>query len=294
MLPIDILLTIVFPSLGTIMASTMFSAPINSLKAAIAKGNLDELNPTPWAWMTGNCLGWVAYAVTTQDLFVLFSNAPGLVLSIWLNMGAAKLQYQQMHRNCLMNEGSNSLHLNVESEGEDENEECESVDYDEVDPMTSSSNAISTNLSLPAFTPHEKLLIRIVLVWMTTLSLVCFLPLEPGQQSNIIGLVVNINLVVFYGAPLSTIAKVLSTKNSSSIHRRTMIMSLFNSFFWLGYGVALMDAVIFIPNACGFALGIIQFLLCMIFSRDNIGVDEIPQSENDFAAQGAVVNSDIV
>jgi len=43
--------------------------------------------------MTGNCLGWLAYGYYTYDPFVVAANLPGLVLSLWLNMGAAKLQY---------------------------------------------------------------------------------------------------------------------------------------------------------------------------------------------------------
>jgi solute carrier family 50 protein (sugar transporter) len=218
--------------------------------------------------MTGNCLGWVAYAVAKQDLFVLFSNAPGLVLSLWLNMGAAKLQYQEMHQKFLQND-SHSLHLQMQIDGGDEGEQ-----ESDVGSRTSSTNTSSpriTNIalasaSLPSLTPHEIWVIRVVIIWVITLSTVCFVPMSVEKQANIIGLIVNINLVVFYGAPLSTILNVVSKRNSASIHRRTMIMSLFNSFFWLVYGVALMDIVIFLPNACGFAMGVVQLVLCVVFS----------------------------
>jgi hypothetical protein len=42
-------------------------------------------------------------------------------------------------------------------------------------------------------------------------------------------------------------------------------MGLFNSFFWLCYGIALMDRIIFFPNVTGFMLGIIQLALCLCF-----------------------------
>lgn len=230
--------------------------------------------------MTGNCLGWVSYAVATQDLFLLFSNAPGLVLSLWLNMGAAKLQYQEMHQMFLQNDDcSHSLHLQIDGEEQEQQQEQNAIfsENDDGDSRTSSARMINdasayasapASTSLPSFTSHEKWVIRVVIIWVITLSIVCFVPMSGEKQANIIGFIVNINLVVFYGAPLSTILKVVSERNSASIHRRTMIMSLFNSFFWLAYGVALMDIVIFLPNACGFILGVVQLLLCVVFSNE--------------------------
>ena len=164
-------------------------------------------------------LGWVAYAVITQDLFVLFANAPGLVLSIWLNMGAAKLQYQEMHRNYIYGCGaSHSLELQLQHEDEGEHDE----ENTEINSGSNSEDGGNRIRSLPSFTPHEKWVIRVVTIWVLTLSVVCFVPMSRAKQSDIIGLIVNINLVIFYGAPLSTILDVLKTRNSSSIHRRTM------------------------------------------------------------------------
>ncbi len=44
-------------------------------------------------------------------------------------------------------------------------------------------------------------------------------------------------------------------------------MGLLNSSFWLGYGIGLMDMVIFIPNMCGFLLSVVQIILCVIFPK---------------------------
>ena len=164
-------------------------------------------------------LGWVAYAVITQDLFVLFANAPGLVLSIWLNMGAAKLQYQEMRRNYIYGCGaSHSLELQLQQEDEVEHFE----ENTEINSGSNSEDGGNRIRSLPSFTPHEKWVMRVVTIWVLTLSVVCFVPMSRAKQSDIIGLIVNINLVIFYGAPLSTILDVLKTRNASSIHRRTM------------------------------------------------------------------------
>ena len=74
-----------------------------SAKIVNEDGSLGNLNPTPWAFMTGNsdricivfsitwsisnflikimtgnCIGWIAYSYITLDLFVFFANAPGV------------------------------------------------------------------------------------------------------------------------------------------------------------------------------------------------------------------------
>lgn len=41
---------------------TRTPAPIRAVKEAIDRGYLGDLNPTPWAFMLGNCTGWVAYS----------------------------------------------------------------------------------------------------------------------------------------------------------------------------------------------------------------------------------------
>jgi solute carrier family 50 (sugar transporter) len=217
--------------------------------------------------MMGNCLGWVAYSVLTNDLFVFVSNAPGLLLSVWLNMGAAKLQYQEFFYMHEHNQLSNTIHT-------EEVEEEEMID-------------------LPPFTPHEKWVMRVVFTWIVVLSYVCFYPMNNIQQTHVVGLVVNFNLVVFYGAPLSTIAKVLKTRNSRSIHRRTMSMGLLNSFFWMCYGIALTDIVIFFPNFCGFVLSLVQFVLCLLYKRDVVTVREEHESNDPQQLQDGNIENNV-
>lgn len=44
-------------------------------------------------------------------------------------------------------------------------------------------------------------------------------------------------------------------------------MGVLNSFFWLVYGLALRDMVIFLPNFSGFLLSMVQICLCLVFPR---------------------------
>jgi len=73
-------------------------------------------------------------------------------------------------------------------------------------------------------------------------------------------------------------------------HTQT-VMGLLNSFFWLCYGIALMDMIIFFPNATGFLLGIIQLVLCTLFPNKHF-----PQSQEDSVIlheQGVVLGTSL-
>lgn len=73
----------------------MFSAPYRDAAKAISEtGRLGDLNPTPWAFMLGNAFGWISYSILIDNLFILFANTPGFLLSVWLNLVAVKLQYE--------------------------------------------------------------------------------------------------------------------------------------------------------------------------------------------------------
>lgn len=39
-----------------------FTAPLKDVHRAVQNGSLGHLNPTPWAVMTGNTLGWITYS----------------------------------------------------------------------------------------------------------------------------------------------------------------------------------------------------------------------------------------
>lgn len=167
-------------------------------------------------------LGWVSYSFVTQNIFVLVSNLPGLILSVWLNIGAAKLQYLERYETFKSLAG-NDHSLRFEESNSNDNDETSGV---ERDVSSSNSNDVQRNdfgeLGLPIFTPHEHWVIVILMVWGLTLSSVVFIPMTNHERSDIIGIVVNLNLVVFYGAPLSTIIQVFKTRSSVSIHRKTL------------------------------------------------------------------------
>ena len=236
-----ILADYVAPTIGCILSTFTFSAPINSLSSAIEAGSLGSLNPTPWAFMLGNILGWLAYSYITLDLFVFFANAPGLLISIWLNTGAMKLQYYEelVKRSASTNEDDDAISVQT----------------------TKLNNCCQQS------TPHELKVLKIILVWVIILSTTSLVPVSGERMKFIVGVAVNINLIFFYASPLSTIANVVRTKNSASIHFWTMTMNSTNAFFWCIYSIAIQDIYILIPNGLGLFFGLFQVALYKWFPR---------------------------
>jgi len=239
-----IILEYVCPSVGAFLSTMMFAAPVGDLRRAVMKGSLGPLNPLPFSMMTGNCIGWCAYAYYTHDPFVLAANLPGLLISMWLNFGSIKLQYL------------------------DQYEGIKRRQAEEQEPLERESLTM---------VPQETTVLRIMVLWSFVLLWVGWF--HPTQNaSHIIGLVVNVNLVFFYGAPLQSILQVIQTKCSDSIHVPTMVLNWTNTSFWLAYGFAQRDFYIMIPNGCGLLLGLSQGLLCLLFPRSG---REQPQQEEE-------------
>ena len=276
-----ILLDLLCPSLGVILATLTFAAPVTSLRDRLNKGSLGDLNPTPWAVMTGNCAGWIAYSYLTHDLFVLFANVPGLLVSMWLNLGAIKLQYrtaynahymhyceqQQQTRSRVLRRHPRRLLVGHTS--------TSTASNDDHDPQNNDHEYMcDIDIEpIPSTVPHERKVLWVLLFWLVVCSAVAHIqPLTNYQREQIVGYVVNLNLCFFYFAPLTTMVEVCRTQSSASIHRPTTLMTCLNSFFWLAYGLAVTDPFIYVPNGVGLGFGLVQaLLLCLYSSKGRAG-----------------------
>lgn len=262
------------------MASAMFAAPTRDLRQALIRGSLGPLNPFPWAMMTGNCLGWVVYGYYTSDPFVVAANIPGLVLSLWLNMGAAKLQYLEISE-------SKKKQTNSHASREHWDASPETEEHSEMPDMSYNEDMEDALVMVP----QERVLLRVLVAWLAVIVWVGWF--SSYDAANTVGLVVNVNLVFFYGAPLKTIRTVMADKDSSSIHLETMGMTFINTSFWIAYGLARHDFVIVLPNAAGLSLGLAQGLLSFIYPRRLQGdqhellSQEEPSPEEDIPTIGS-------
>jgi len=256
------------------MSGCTFAAPVKSLNEAVAKGTLGELNPTPWAFMIGNCIGWIGYSYVIQDFFVLAANVPGLFISLWLNTNAAKLLHMDT-----IKEANVKDYSRLEGE-EKENDISGGLSSCEVDDGATQSTLTSTDepnlrenhaLNGSTSSQHEKLVFGMIAVWLLLFTVIAFADVSQHSQELVIGNAVNINLAFFLAAPLSTIFHVLRVRDSSSIHLRTMVLNTVNSTFWFLYGISLFDPFIFVSNGAGVVFGVAQVVLYAFFPHGQQG-----------------------
>jgi solute carrier family 50 protein (sugar transporter) len=241
--------------------------------------------------MTGNCLGWIVYGFYTRDAFVFAANVPGLILSFWLNMGAAKLQYFALRDDIKQHQPVQPVRedwdaspaiMEADDDVLDEFPDGGVVASEHHGSMDSSggSNGGANLGELLVLVPQEQALLRILLGWAAVITYVGWLSSSTNPAATI-GVVVNVNLVFFYGAPLQRVQTVVVERNSESIHVPTMVMNWMNTTFWILYGFAKGDFVIIVPNVLGLSLGLLQGVLCVMFPRRETGLDPLRQEETD-------------
>ena len=235
-----------FPGLGVIISWSMFAAPVPSLRKALSKGSLGDLNPLPWAFMTGNTAGWVAYAFLTKNIFVLIGNGPSFLLSLWLNIGACQLRYLEDRNTLYRDDGTRDLSLQslFRSSSEDENpglldhllsitdENHTTKTRNRYAQPSLNENADNCNAPPPPMCislNHTTIFLLVTAAWLLLLSVVAFLPEGYHHaQVFIVGIAANINLIFFLAAPLSSIKFVIIHQNSNYIHVPTMMAGLAN------------------------------------------------------------------
>jgi len=229
---------------------------------------------------------------------------PGLILSVWLNMAAAKLQYsdriakdmrksfvQLLDRNRQSFRMLPGMRLDVDQE-DDNNETSTRNDTDNNTPQSFANlKQMALDITIQkteAPAPHEKIVVVVVTFWVSLISLLYFLQLDINKWKNVVGIITNINTCMFYGAPLSTIYTVLKERDSSSIHRPTMIMNTSNAVFWTAFGFGTMDWFILIPNGLGCLLGAIQIFLQLVLPYKNKASEELVTDDIEVGATSDV------
>ena len=209
------------------------------------------------------------------------------MISIWLNVGAMKLQYYEE----IVKHSSIQLTESLPGENAEEGDVNE----------TQSANGAESDddeQPPPSLTSHEKILLQILIAWVIILSASSLMPISKEEKKFVVGVSVNLNLIAFYGAPLSTILTVMRTKSSSSIHFWTMIMNTTNAFFWCVYSLAISDLYILIPNGLGFLFGIMQMLLYKVYPQrgvvDGDGTELFLDEEGNSKADSRESQSEII
>ncbi len=224
-----------------------------------------------------------------QDVFIFVANGPGFIIAIWLNLQAVQLKYDcfrlQETRKSMLVALEEARDMTTEflvkkNESNDVNNNDENANY-----IFSQVRQVVTKVTAPAMIPpvyHERLVLANAVVWLIVTAIISFATkFDARTKELIVGIVVNLNLVIFYAAPLSVIYTVVTQRNSASIHVYTMLTNTLNGTFWAVYGLAVTDPFIYVTNGLGAVLGVIQIVMCLLFPRKNI---EEPTVANEATA----------
>mmetsp|Transcript_29499 Transcript_29499/g.68240 ORF Transcript_29499/g.68240 Transcript_29499/m.68240 type:complete len:232 (+) Transcript_29499:322-1017(+) len=202
---------------------------------------------------------------------MLSANAPGFLMSLYFNMCAAKLRYEEVAAQKMrarmvtflqQEGGKDGLELwkqNNEAANDPKKEQA-ALEALVLEKSTPSE-------PLPISSSHENTVVVLGTIWMILLIFVVFADLDFATKEFVLGCGANLNLLFFYAAPLSTIYTVVTTRNSAMIHIWTMIMNTANGTFWTAYGFAIWNPYIYVLNAAGVALGVVQVILLVLFPR---------------------------
>ena len=227
--------------------------------------------------MIGNSIGWVAYSIVLQDFFLFASDLPGLLISLWLNFRAAKLQYSAIHTNPSIDKTISMICHNEQQNEElgdelskvDDEEGCESLTNDSTtcDNQEAMKNKFLLGFTHTSFTQHEKVAISFVTFWLILLSACSFIDMSHETLRFTIGFITNVNYILALGSPLSSIRSVITTSNSISIHRPTLATNLLTVFLWTVYRIAILDIWVTLSSSIGLLLCLFQLLLCLVFKQ---------------------------
>lgn len=83
------------------------------------------------------------------------------------------------------------------------------------------------------------------------------------------GFTSNAILLIYYAAPLSVLLSVINTRNAATLSWPLSIMQIINGSMWLGYGLAVQDPFIWVPNGIGACTGGLTTFLLIIFRKSS-------------------------
>ncbi len=101
------------------------------------------------------------------------------------------------------------------------------------------------------------------------------------QMATLVGFIGSSFAIAYYGAPLSTMAKVVMTRDSSTLYLPTTAINIVNASLWTAYGFAVMDINVWGPNFIGLILSVSQIILIAIFPRKSAAGNFIVSNEED-------------
>ena len=166
------------------------------------------------------------------------------------------------------------------------------------DPFVYLANAPAVLVSLHiilrtypfANTPTRRQMERVLALGMALVLAVgvLYVFLAPALAMQINGALASLVNVLLYASPLSSLGRVLRTKDASSILLPWTFTALGCSVTWAVYGLATMQIPVVVPHAFGFVLNVIQLVLRLVFPARRHRANSSASSIGERAGGGSV------
>lgn len=92
--------------------------------------------------------------------------------------------------------------------------------------------------------------------------------------SSVLGSFASALFIILSGSPLSTIKKVITTRNSASILTQMTAAQVLDTTLWSAYGLAIKDKFVWGPCAVGLCFGLIQLVLKILFPSKRFSIQK--------------------
>ena len=219
---------------------------------------MNDLNPLPFCFMYGNCLGWTIYGYLCNDYFITTSNFPGAALGAFY---MASVMHVCGYEVALLD---NEIWTSSLEDGEGK--------VDSVAEKEERSRLRQTREQ--QFTMLTIFLWACPLMWgfLGTLSFTYFVPELGNRGTNtamlIIGSVCGVFAMAYFASPLSTAYQVIKEGDASSLYPPMVIANIVNCSCWVIYGYfAIEDPMVWGQNAAGLTLQAFNLLLILTIPR---------------------------
>ena len=231
------------PTIGCILANIMWSSPMFSIRNARKERSLGKLNLVPYVMMLYCTFGWVLYGSLKSDIYIFWSNIPGMALGFWCTHSITAILTYQIDQ--------------CEARIRENDAEQENIVKDK---ETFKKQLFYVEMSV-CFCP---------ILWglLNQLSYTTFVD-DPKTAVDLVGWAAIVQTTIYFGAPASDIMNILKEKNSSSIYPPMIVTNATNCLMWYIYGMEMNDAVIWGPNVIGLILQVINGILVLWYPNRN-------------------------
>lgn len=134
--------------------------------------------------------------------------------------------------------------------------------------------SISYVVVYATLTPQKMRVAKIMAVGVAAIALVgTYIALARSGVTNqsrdstatTVGVVANVASFVMYSSPFETIARVVRTKNASSMPIHLCLVGAIGNTAWVIYAVLVMDIIILVPNVICSLVGWVQVIMYWIY-----------------------------